>query len=186
LVRRPAEVFGADWATQNLPENLAPLLGVTKYEAPEMLTMDAKLKPLPNGVSKYDIEGAGNFPTVVNLLLDQPVFITEKAEGTNFSVSLLERNAENSEGGVGAGEGGLDATSVGLDGVTCPSGWAWFVNQRNYTIEPLEGKEHFFWRVAREQGWLAAVVKIQKDKYPGKSITLRGNNITFHAGHGLD
>jgi hypothetical protein len=180
LVRRPAEVFGEDWIRQSLPANLAPILGVTKYEAPEILTMGAVLKPLPTGVPKYDIEGAGNFPTVVSLLLDQPVFITEKAEGTNFSVSLLPRVAENENGGIALGEHALESTLSGLDGIDFPKGWAWFVNQRNYTIEPLEGKsEHFFWRVAREQGMLRSVVAIQKDRYPGKTITLRGKTQTF-------
>jgi RNA ligase (TIGR02306 family) len=47
-----------------------------------------KLVKLPDGVSIYDIEGAQNFPTVANLLLDQKVSVTEKLEGTNFAISV--------------------------------------------------------------------------------------------------
>jgi RNA ligase (TIGR02306 family) len=63
------------------------VLGVTKYDPPVVPCHAGNLLPLPSGVSSYDIEGADNFPDVVDLLMDQIVYISEKLEGTNWSAT---------------------------------------------------------------------------------------------------
>jgi hypothetical protein len=67
------------------PEEITNYLGVTKYEPPEIICDNAKLLPLPDGLSAYDIESADRHVDVAQLLMDQEVVITEKLEGTNFS-----------------------------------------------------------------------------------------------------
>lgn len=68
------------------PGTLTEALGVTKWEPPDVFTQGAVLRPLPDGQSRYDIESADRFVEVAALLMDQPVFITEKLEGSNFWV----------------------------------------------------------------------------------------------------
>lgn len=63
------------------------VLGVVKYEPPVVPCHAGKLLPLPPGVSSYDIEGADNFPDVVEILMDQPVYVSEKLEGSNWSAT---------------------------------------------------------------------------------------------------
>jgi RNA ligase (TIGR02306 family) len=70
------------------PENLTELLGVEKYEPPEIPCHAGKLVPLPEGVSVYDIESAQNNPEIIKHLMDIGVCITEKLEGTNFAISV--------------------------------------------------------------------------------------------------
>lgn len=68
------------------PAEITATLGVTKYEPPEEVVNDAILTRLPEGQSKYDIESADRYVEVASALLDQPVFITEKVEGSNLWV----------------------------------------------------------------------------------------------------
>lgn len=80
LDRFPASVsqFGDDVSTY---------LGVEKYEIPEVagdLTRDGSRIHFPPLLTIYDIEGAQNFPNVVDLLMDQLVTVSEKLEGTNW------------------------------------------------------------------------------------------------------
>ena len=49
-----------------------------------------------------------------------------------------------------------------------------YVNQRNYSIEPIEDKEHDFWRVAKEKGLIELVEKIAWDYWPDSNVTLYG------------
>lgn len=63
-------------------------LGVTKFEPPVKPTKEGILKPLPDMVIKYDIEGAQNFPNMVNMMLNEVVWITEKLEGSNWWASI--------------------------------------------------------------------------------------------------
>jgi RNA ligase (TIGR02306 family) len=96
-------------------------LGVTKYEPPEILMQNAKLVALPTGQGVYDIEGADRYVNVLNTILDQKVWISEKLEGQNFSV-----------------------TYVGLENKIC-------VNQRNYSIVPDAATKNTMWKVAERQ-----------------------------------
>lgn len=116
------------------PEKITEFLGVIKYEPPVIPFKFGKLARLPMGLSKYDIEGAQNFQNVIEFLMDQPVHISEKLEGQNFAVA----------------HSALDLKI--------------YVNQRNFTILPTENKkEHVFWTVARDYGWIDLVNKLSED-----------------------
>jgi RNA ligase (TIGR02306 family) len=70
--------------------DIAELLGVTKYEPPAIPSHVGNLVALPPLVSVYDIEGAERFTNVVEtLLMDAPVIITEKLEGSHFAASIF-------------------------------------------------------------------------------------------------
>lgn len=85
----PLEQVGLDeklaWDGQDLTESL----GVVKYEPPEQKWGAVSSKPEnlirpPVYVHHYDIENAGRYPSVVEALLDQQVFISEKLEGSHW------------------------------------------------------------------------------------------------------
>lgn len=105
---------------ENTPEKITEFFGVTKYEAPEIICNSGKLLPLPDGISVYDIESADRFVDVAELLMDQEVAVTEKVEGTNFSV--LARP---------------DATIM-------------VNQRTKTIVPLDEGEEHTFWRVAKK------------------------------------
>jgi len=118
-------------------------LGVTKYEPPVVPCKAGNLIGLPVGLSAYDIEGAERNMDVLDYMLDMPVIVTEKLEGQNFSITW-------------------DATQKKI-----------FVNQRNYSIEPVEGKVHDFWAVYYKQ--LESVMDLIIDAFGiGNHITLYG------------
>jgi RNA ligase (TIGR02306 family) len=119
------EKWGEDWASKCIelsPTIVTEWLGVTKYEPPAILEKGANLKPLPDGLSIYDIEGCDRNSDVVDLIKDQGIYVSEKVEGSNFSVTY--------------------------------DGTRFYVNQRRYTIELIDGHEHTWWKIAREQGLL--------------------------------
>lgn len=75
------------------------ILGVTKYEPEsEILVAGGRgsappyLRPLPDSVSIYDIEGADRYKNIVDTyLMDTRVYISEKVEGSHFAI-LLDAN----------------------------------------------------------------------------------------------
>lgn len=69
------------------PEEITGRLGVTKYDPPPVICANADLLPLPAGLSTYDIEGCDRYADVIAILIDRPVAVTEKVEGSNFSVT---------------------------------------------------------------------------------------------------
>lgn len=74
------------------PEQLA---AVSKFEADSYEFRGAKtfppsLMPLPCGLSKYDIEGCQRYGIVMKTLLDLPMEVTEKIEGTNIAVTAAD------------------------------------------------------------------------------------------------
>lgn len=81
----PTALVGDEWLRAT-PAELTAHLGVTKYEAPEIVCNDATLVELPDGVSVYDIEGADRYTEQAALLHEGDVVVTEKVEGSNFSV----------------------------------------------------------------------------------------------------
>jgi RNA ligase (TIGR02306 family) len=86
LVGDPATLLGEGWQGRAWPpDELTAHLGVTKYEAPVTFSTAGVLHPLPDGVGVYDIDGADRFPAAAEALMDQPVQVTEKLEGTNFA-----------------------------------------------------------------------------------------------------
>ena len=78
----PADLPPADEA-----ERIAAHLGVVKYDPPPVMSKGALLRPLPAGLSAYDIEGFERFADAAELLMDRPVIVTEKLEGANLSVT---------------------------------------------------------------------------------------------------
>jgi len=114
----------------NMPianEDYTAILGVTKYEPPPILEKGGNLVRLPDFVSAYDIEGADNYADVIAYLMDKKVWISEKAEGTNYGVSFTMLDNK------------------------------FFVNQHHHAIEEIDGVSHTFWKIARENGLLDLV-----------------------------
>ena len=70
-------------------ENIAEYLGITKWDPPPNEVKDGILMPLMDGQSMYDLESADRYVDLAELLMDQPVFITEKLEGENGWVRAL-------------------------------------------------------------------------------------------------
>jgi len=68
-------------------EEITKHLGVIKFEPEEKICQDGILKDLPSGLGVYDIDGAERNMGVFELLMDKNVQITEKLEGSNFSVA---------------------------------------------------------------------------------------------------
>jgi RNA ligase (TIGR02306 family) len=68
------------------PDAITSFLNVTKYEPPENICSDAILSRLPDGQGKYDVESADRYVEIAARLMDEPVFITEKVEGSNLWV----------------------------------------------------------------------------------------------------
>lgn len=81
-----------DWNTGTYREgqDITEQLGVIKFEPPPIFSNAGNLVPLPPLVSVYDIEGAERFGSLVERLLDEPVMITEKLEGSHFAASIDE------------------------------------------------------------------------------------------------
>lgn len=125
---------------------ITEFLGVEKYEPPAIPCHTAQLIRLPVGLSVFDIEGADRYVEVAEELMPQRVEITEKLEGQNFSVTY----------------------SVSENKI--------YVNQRKYSILPIEGYIHEFWSVAEKKG-IINLVESLKESYPGKDITVYGEFI---------
>lgn len=117
-----------DYDTNLTSEQITSKLGVTKYEPPEIFVKTGvNLLPLPIGLTAYDIEGADRYPDVITKLMEQSVWISEKCEGSNFSITYSK-----------------------LDNKI-------YVNQRNYTIEVTKDGSHSFWDTATELGLIKYV-----------------------------
>lgn len=119
-------------------------LGVTKYEPPVVPCKAGNLIALPCGLSAYDIEGAERNMDVLEQLMDIPVVVCEKLEGQNASITWNPLNQKV------------------------------YVNQRNYSIEPIENKTHDFWRVFKEQGVFDMLEKFKENFDKNNIITLYG------------
>jgi RNA ligase (TIGR02306 family) len=81
----------SDW---KVGEDLAEALGVTKWVKPPVDVPGATLHDLPAVLSVYDIEGCDRYAPVAELLMDEPVMITEKLEGSNYGIHLDAGRAE--------------------------------------------------------------------------------------------
>ncbi len=77
-------------------DDVTEVLKIVKYEVPEIECTDCNLHELPDGVTIYDIEGYERFPDSLAVLMDMDVVITEKLEGTNFSVTDSDKIYVNS------------------------------------------------------------------------------------------
>jgi len=89
LVRSVADFVDLVGQVQ-LGQDLATALNITKYDSPPVPCHAGNLVKLPEGVPVFDIEGADYYPEVIADLIARqvPVMITEKLEGTNFSVTV--------------------------------------------------------------------------------------------------
>ena len=124
--------------------DLTDALGITKYEPEPISCQNCDLVPLPDGVSKYDIEGCENYPVVVQSILDSGVsiIVTEKVEGQNFSVTVTVSGSVH-------------------------------VNQRNHSILEKDGGEHYLWEVARREKIIDLAKEILSDE-SAVSVSLYG------------
>lgn len=86
LVVKPESILPEGMPVPPVKTDIAELLGITKYEPPEVFIAGGKLVPLPDGLGVYDIEGADRFAQVVEMLMDRPCYITEKVEGSNAAL----------------------------------------------------------------------------------------------------
>lgn len=139
-VAKIKEFMGAD-----LPADLTTALGVTKYEPPILFAgKGANLTPLAGFVGHYDIEGADRFPAIIELLMDQEVWISEKMEGTNFGISI------DINGTIRVNQHHHTVTPVEGDDV------------------------HTFIKAVNTLQLDTAISQIQSSKFPGKNVLLRG------------
>lgn len=76
------------YPTHTVGLDLTEKLGVIKYEPPEMISKNARTMTLPPELHVYDIEGCERFPDVAEALMDIPVLVTEKLEGSNYAAML--------------------------------------------------------------------------------------------------
>ena len=91
VLASPLELNIALIAIENIGTyDLAPELGVTKYEPPVHLDNNARTRSLPPEIEYYDIENAQRYPEVVESLMSVPCFITEKLEGSNYAAMLKD------------------------------------------------------------------------------------------------
>jgi len=125
--------------------NFTEFLGVEKYEPEPIVEENCELRRLPEeisvlyGISGYDIEGADYHPEIIDILMDEKVYVTEKVEGKQISITYRKDTDE------------------------------FFVNQRNYTIIPTNGKENnTFWKTA-----------LSLDLFDKMKRLLNFNSITF-------
>jgi RNA ligase (TIGR02306 family) len=128
LVSTISQIIDFDYK-ELLSEELTKKLGIEKYEPPVIFLSNGNLVKLPESVSVYDIEGADRYQHIIELLLDKEVVISEKMEGTNFSITKEGENL--------------------------------FVNQRNNSIQEIEGSEHSFWNVARKSGLVETIPNLE-------------------------
>lgn len=126
------------------PDTLTEDLGITKFEPPQILVKGANLCQLPPHVYVYDIEGCDGHPSIVNLLMDQKVWITEKMEGMNFGISI-------------------DSNGTFF----CNTRHHTIYNLPNF-------EDHSFWKISKQYGFLDMLSELQSKYYPGRNVTLRG------------
>jgi len=92
VVARPETILPG-WPEGNMLQigfDVTEQLAVTKYDPPMLVSDEGTLGRLPPMVSVYDIEGAERFSAQVEqYLLDAPVIITEKLEGSHFSADHI-------------------------------------------------------------------------------------------------
>lgn len=142
--QEPELFMSSEGITGWTPELLTAHLGVTKYEPPLKYSRVGNLLPMPDGVGVYDIEGADRYPGVIDLLMDQPVCITEKLEGTNLWVRRL------TDGTVQVGQRNYLIEEV-----------------------PALDKANMYWDAVRECGVLP-LLETAAARFPGQTITFRG------------
>ena len=130
------------------------ILGVEKYDPDEEATIsgrsqDPRLRSLPQFLFKYDIEGADNHKHIAELLMDEPVIITEKLEGSNYPLAF---------------EYTYEGPRI-------------IVNSRKHSIIELENEPpHVFIELAKEK-YNEVLIKVKELLKPVHNITIWGEII---------
>ncbi len=130
-------------------ETLTEDLGVIKWEIAMPIVKNAILRALPSFVKVYDIEGVNNNPKIVDLLMEQKVFITEKMEGSNFCVALDETG----------------------DVTVCQRRFSILKKEVNPDEEQTE---HTFMTIAKDDGIIDFAKTLQEKEFPNQTIAVRG------------
>jgi RNA ligase (TIGR02306 family) len=79
-----APVSLIDGLVDRTPESITQFLGITKYEPPEVVCHGGKLVRHVEYVETYDLEGADRYFNVADQMMNIPVYISSKIEGSNF------------------------------------------------------------------------------------------------------
>lgn len=96
-----------DFDSLSIGDDLTEQFGVTKYEPPILPMRHGSLSRMPDMVSVYDIESAQNYKDIMDeYLLDSPVYITEKVEGSNWWAAI------DAEGTVRVGQRNYEIIDV--------------------------------------------------------------------------
>lgn len=82
-----------DGSTYADGQDVTERLSVIKYEPPLVPSQAGSLMALPPNVAVYDIEGAERFGGIIERLLDEPIIVTEKLEGSHFAASIYADEA---------------------------------------------------------------------------------------------
>jgi len=69
-------------------QDVAELLGITKFEPPIPVAMAGEVCNLHGCTKKYDIDSIQSFPDMFNI--GEPVFVTEKLHGTNMQIGWIK------------------------------------------------------------------------------------------------
>jgi len=103
-----ADIYPAiDFEGLRVGDDITAQLGVTKYEPPVVPSRYGNWVRLPDMVSVYDIESAQNYADVMNqYLMDAPVYITEKVEGSNWWATI------NGDGQIRVGQRNYEIVDV--------------------------------------------------------------------------
>lgn len=166
------------WIRHTVKENddVTKDLGVTKYEPPVVMSNDGRLEPLPDGVPIYDIEGADRYNEVIQTLLESGarVYITEKIEGTNFSVTVsATRSAFKEDHQVFVNS--RNKTIIELD-LPLPKLGLW-TRVKNYLSRAPKRipkkKSNPYWQAARKQN-IISLAKILLVALKVTQVTIRG------------
>lgn len=160
LVCRPGDLMSGitnEMAIENMskmtPLDITAALSITKYEPPMISSKAGNLIHMPGDIPIYDIEGADSHPEIVEMLMNQKVYITEKVEGTNFWISVSYSD---------------EADAAPWDDLPVSFG------TRHHEVKPIENIEHDFIKVAKDQKLDGFVRWLAMDHYFGKKVTARG------------
>lgn len=126
-----------DFDHLQIGDDLTQQFGVTKYEPPVVPSRYGNLVGLPNMVRVYDIEGAQNFVDIVDTyLMDAPVYITEKVEGSNWWATI------NKNGDIRIGQRNYEIVDV----VDNKHDW-----YKVFYMQGLDAKLHQMWSILSEK-----------------------------------
>lgn len=130
-----------------IEDDVTEILGVQKYDPPEIMSRDAVLFQLPDGVEVYDIESCDRYLDILEYLKNNqiPVVITEKLEGTNWGCTVKNDGSE-------------------------------FIHQRQYSISLKEGEvneNNIYIKTTHKEGLMELAKNVMND-LGSTQVTIRG------------